>query len=116
MVNNILKKNQIKYSKRETVPKYYPGQQERAQKAIRKLQRDFSPPSGSVSIVMDDESYFCLKNDQTPSNSGYYQMIGSSNGDVPENVIFKYTSKYHERLLMWITLFLSSSFLCRICQ
>ena len=104
MVNNILKKNQIKYSKRKTAPKYYPGQQERAQKAIRKLRRDFFPPSGSASIVMDDESYFCLKNDQTPANSGYYQKIGSSNGDVPENVRFKYTSKYPEKLLMWITI------------
>lgn len=104
MVNNILKKNHIKYFKRKSVPKYYPGQQERAQKAVRKLRRDFFPPSGSASVVMDDETYFCLKNDQTPANSGYYQEIGSSGGDVPENVRFKYTSKYPEKLLMWITI------------
>ena len=46
MVNNILKKNQIKYSKIKAVPKYYPGQQERAQKAIRKLRRYFFPLTG----------------------------------------------------------------------
>ena len=104
MVNSILKKNQIKYCKRRSVSNYYPGQQERAQTAVRKLQRHLFPPSGSASIVIDDESYFSLKNDQTPANSGYYQEIGSAGGDVSENVRFKYTAKYPEKLLMWITI------------
>ena len=88
MVNNILNKSQIQYSKRKTVPKFY--QQGRAQKTFRKHRRDIFTPTGSASVVY--ESYSCLRTDRTPANSWYCQEVGSSGGDSSKNVGSKYKS------------------------
>ena len=54
----------VDWIKRISAPKYYLLQkEEKAKKAAGILRRAFFPSSGSTDIVMDDESYICLKDD-----------------------------------------------------
>ena len=53
---------------------------------------------------MDDESYFCLKDDISPENVGFYKKSVTSAGNVTEEVRFKTKTKYPEKLLVCITI------------
>ena len=57
--------------------------------------RDFIPSSGSTNIVMDDESYFGLKNNITPGNVGFYKKSVTS-AEEPKEVRFRTKAKYLE--------------------
>ena len=71
-VNKVLAKHDVKYRKRRSCPRYAPGQAERAKSRAGDLRRNFFLPSKSTQIVMDDESYFALKDDNINGNSGFY--------------------------------------------
>ena len=62
------------------------------------LEETFFSPSSSTEIVMDDESYFPLKDDNINSNSGFYVSPECPLGDVPEVVRLSVKSKYPENL------------------
>ena len=53
---------------------------------------------------MDAESYFGLKDDLTPGNVDFDKKFVTSAGDGPEEVRFRTKTKYHEKLLVWITI------------
>lgn len=71
-VSKVLREEGIKYLKRLKAPATIPGQEERQRTRCRKLSRDVLPAHSSHQIIMDDESYFSLKGDHMPGNSGYY--------------------------------------------
>ena len=75
MIRKFLKKSKVDWIKQKSAPKYYPDRKERVIKAVGILRRDFFPSSGSLNIVMDDESYFGLKDDITPGNVRFLQEI-----------------------------------------
>jgi hypothetical protein len=105
-VVQILKKDGIKYRKRKNAPKYDKDLEKRAKKACRILRDDFFSTSTTTSIVMDDESYFGLKCDDTAVNAGYYRPVGSGDDSVPNAIKFKSKSKskYPIKLLVWVAL------------
>ena len=103
-VNKILAKHDVKYRKRWSCPRYTPGQAERAKSAASSLRRNFFSPSNPTQIVMDDESYFALKDDNINGNSGFYISPGCSMGDVADEVRLRPKSKYPEKLLVWIAI------------
>lgn len=103
-VNKTLKRNNVDYRKRKSCPRYTVGQSERAKSAASSLRRNFFPASGSTAIVMDDESYFPLKDDNISGNTGFYVPPGGSAGDLPDEVRLRPKSKYPEKLLVWIAI------------
>ena len=103
-VRKTLAKNGVTYRKRQPSPRYSPGQAERARAAADDLRRNFFSPSSSTEIVMDDESYFPLKDDNFNGNSGFYVSPECPLGDVPEDVRLRAKSKYPEKLLVWIAI------------
>ena len=103
-VNRTLKKNQVNYRKRKSCPRYKPGQSERAKSAASSLRRDFFPSSGRTQIVMDDESYFPLKDDNINGNKGVYVGPDAPFGDLPDELRLKPRSKYPEKLLVWVAI------------
>ena len=84
MIGKVLNKSKVGWIKQTSAPKYYPGHKERAKKAAGILGRDFFTPTGSTDIVIDDESYFGLKDDITPGNDGFYKKSVTPAGDLPE--------------------------------
>jgi len=62
----------VTYRKHQPCPRYSPRQAERARAAADDLRRNFFSPSSSTEIVMDDESYFPLKDNYINGNSGFY--------------------------------------------
>ena len=89
MIGKVLKKSKVDWIKRKSAPKCYSGQMERAKKAADTLSRDFFPSLGSTNIVIDDESYFGLKDDITPGNVSYHKKSETSARDVSEEVRFR---------------------------
>ena len=63
-----------------------------AKKPAGILRTDFFPSSGPTKIVLDDESYFGLKDDITPGYVGFKNNVKSA-GDVPEEVRFRAKAK-----------------------
>lgn len=94
----VLKKNGVKYFKRQKAPATVPGQAQRQQTRARKLSRDFLPAKSSTKIVMDDESYFTLKGDQMPSNLGFYS---ANKENTPSSVKYRFQEKYPTKVCVW---------------
>ena len=94
MIGKVLKKIKVDRIKQKSAPKYYPGQKEWAKKAAEILRGDFFSSQGSTYIILDDESYFGLKDDNTPGNVGFFKKSVTSAGDVPEKVRFRTKAKY----------------------
>ena len=104
MIGKVFKKSQVDCIKRKSTPKYFPSQKEWVKRAAGIFRRDFFPSSGSTNTVMDDESYFGLKDDITPGNFGFYKKSVTSVGDIPEEVRFRTKAMNPEKLLVWITI------------
>ncbi|XP_065658682.1 uncharacterized protein LOC136083205 [Hydra vulgaris] len=91
-----LKKMNIKYRKREKIPKYTIEQQIRPKKRSRKLVNQLYNKKSL--LVIDDEKYFCFARDNMPGNSGYYT---NNKKTCPESVLFIGKEKFPKKLLMW---------------
>ena len=102
MIEKVLKKSKVDWIKQKSAPKSRVLSRPKGEsiKAAGILRRDFIPSSGSTNIVMDDESYFGLKDNITPGNVGFYKKSVTSAGDVPEEVRFRTKAKYTEKLLV----------------
>ena len=90
MIGKVLKKSKVDWIKQKSAPKSRVLSRPKGEsiKADGILRRDFFPSSGSTNIVMDDESYFGLKDDITPGNVGFYKKSVTSAGE-PEEVRFR---------------------------
>ena len=103
-VCQILRKEQVHHLQRERSANYHGDQAERAKKCCQVLRRHFFAPSLGYKIVMDDESYFPLKSDNCPGNSGYYKRRDMAKGDVPEEIRFCGQDKYPVKLMVWVAI------------
>lgn len=100
-VSKTLRKEGVCYHKRTKVPAATPDQEHKQQVRCRKLSRDIFPAKSTTKIVMDDESYFPLKGDQMPSNSGYYT---ANKENTPPSVKYRSQDKYPTKVLVWVAL------------
>lgn len=97
-VCRVLRKEGVSFHKRRKAPANKPGQEEKQQKRCRKLSRDIFPAKSATKIVMDDESYFCLKGDNMPCNSGFYTR---DKENTPPSVKYRFQEKYPTKVLVW---------------
>lgn len=91
-----IKKNTLKYRKRQKCPKYSDAQLERIPRCCRYL-RDLHF-AGNKIIIMDDEKYFPLSNAETPGNAGFYTR---NVVDTPDEIKYKTKAKFPEKVLVW---------------
>ncbi|KAI6647164.1 hypothetical protein LOD99_8817 [Oopsacas minuta] len=103
-VRKIIKENGVTYRKRKRVPDSKPEQELRARSRCLKLRRDFFPPSSTTQIVMDDESYFGLKDDNINVNKGYYISESLSAKSLNPRISYIRKSKYPPKLLIWLAI------------
>ena len=73
---------------------------ERQRTQCRKLSREFYPAKLTVKLVLDDESFFTLKNDELDGNRGFYT---DNKENTPPGVKYKFKAKY-EKLLVWLAI------------
>ena len=67
-----LKRQDTHYRKKKRAPLVSKDQDRRIREACRRLSTDYYPPESSTSIVIDDEWYFCLRNDALSVNRGFW--------------------------------------------
>ena len=79
-------------------PDIYLGRMREQKLQLMILEETFLSFSISTKIVMDDKSYFPLKDDNINGNSGFYVSPECPLGDVPEVVRLSVKSKYPEKL------------------
>ncbi len=102
MVQRILREENVHYLKRQKSPNYKGDQLKWARKACSVLRCHFFPSTGTTSIVMDDESYFFLKNDRDPANQGFYNKKDMFRGDVSHDVAIHALDKYPDKIMVWL--------------
>ncbi|KAI6661875.1 hypothetical protein LOD99_9758 [Oopsacas minuta] len=102
-VRKIIKENGVIYHKCKRVPDSKPEQELRAKSRCLKLRRDFSP-SSTTHIVMDDESYFGLNDDNINVNKGYYISESLSAKSLNPRISYTRKSKYQPKLLIWLAI------------
>ena len=71
-ISATLKRQDTRYRKKKRAPLVSKDQDRRIREACRRLSTDYYPPESSTSIVIDDESYFCLRNDALSVNRGFW--------------------------------------------
>lgn len=94
-----LARMKIECRKREKTPKYSSKQEEKARKRARRLVNNLY--SENPTIIMDDEKYFTISNDNLPANARYYAI---DKDKCPDNVRFKGQEKYPVKVLVWIAI------------
>ena len=99
-MNEILKEEGVHCYKKEKVVFSSDKQKENQRLRSRRLYRELLS-LGSPDVIMDDESYFCLRNDSIPCNSHYY---ASAKSDAPESLRWRPTKKFEEKMLVWIAI------------
>lgn len=100
-VCKVLQEEGLKHHKKEKAPHWTPELDIRQRRCCRKLSRDFCPPSSTVEIIVDDESYFPFENHSVPSNAGYYS---ADKENTPPEVRFSFRKKFEPKLLVWVAL------------
>ena len=114
-VRKIIKENGVTYGQRMPVPDSKPEQEMGAKSRCLKLRRDFFPPSSTTQIVMDDESYFGLKDDNINANKGYYTSESLSAKFLNPRISYIRKFKYPPKLLVWLAILkegISEPFFC----
>jgi len=97
--HRILKSVGIVYRKRRKRPQYSDEDIIKIrQKALRLYRRHLV---SGCAVVMDDEIYFGLKNDEDPANSGFYT---DDIKKTPPSIKYKTQKKYPTKVLLWITI------------
>ena len=100
-VKNVLKEAGVKRLARKKCPKSDEGQKQRQKTRLRKLRNDVFKASNDCDVIMDDEKYFTVDGSDTNFNNYYY---GHECLEVPDSVKFKETSKFPEKIIVWIAI------------
>ena len=56
---------------------------------------------GTPDIIIDDESYFTVRNDSIPNNAHYYAF---ARGDAPDFLRCRPTKKFEVKLMVWLAI------------
>lgn len=95
-ISRNLKKMDLRYFKRDKVPKYSVKQIEELPSRCRKLRRKFLT-KGKV-LIMDDEKYFTFSNSNVMANRGFYAKSKSTSPDSVKHVAVQ---KFEIKVLVW---------------
>ena len=94
-----LKKTGLKYYKRQKAPKFTLTQLKQVTKNYRKMRHQIT--TSSTFIIVEDEKYFTLLNDDMLQNAAFYSFDKEHASD---NVIYKTKGKYPKKTLGWLAL------------
>lgn len=100
-VAKVLKEEGVRHYQRQKCPEWTPEQQERQRRCLRKLRRDFCPPSSDVKVIVDDESYFTFRHHDIPGNDGFFTQ---DKENTPPEVRYKKKKKYEPKILVWLAI------------
>ena len=89
----------IRYYKKQRAPKYTDKQLEEVPTRARRLYRMLS--NNDFELIMDDEKYFLLQDQSTPTNRSFY--TSDKRTTVPQ-VKFRRTQKFEAKILVWIAI------------
>ncbi len=98
-IHNYMEEMNIKYYRKQRVPKYTDKQLQEVPTRARRLYRMLS--KNDFELVMDDEKYFSFADQSVPINRGFYS---SDKTVTPPEVKFKRTQKYEPKVLIWIAI------------
>jgi hypothetical protein len=87
--------------KRKKAPKSSENQKNRQKKCLEKLRRDLLKPSNGIDVIMDEESYFTFDGSNCYGNDSHHSYDGL---EAPENVKYKFTSKFPPKVMVWIAI------------
>lgn len=99
-VCRILRKSGLRAYKKQKVPLVSNGQKEVQKVRCKKLHK-LIISHNNPDVIMDDETYFTLKNDKIPNNSFYY---ATCSGDAPVKQRTSAHRKFEQKLMMWIAI------------
>ena len=94
-VSNHLKAVGVRYYKKQRAPKYTDKQLEEVPTRAQRLYRMLS--NNDFELIMDDEKYFLLQEQPTPTNRGFYTF--DQRTTTPQ-VRFKRTQKFEPKILV----------------
>ena len=100
-VKKILQESGIKRKQRKRCLKSNEKQKKRQKTCLNKLRKGLFKATNNLIIIMDDESYFTIDGSDTNHNDHFYQHPSIS---VPDNVKYRETSKFPEKVLVWIAI------------
>lgn len=97
-ISQILKKKTaLRTYKRTTKPKQTAAQKKKVRPKCRKLNDKYK----KCDFILDDESYFTLSNSTLSGNDRYYS---ADRDTCPDEVKYKYKSKFEPKLLVWVAI------------
>ena len=100
-VSKVLKEEGLIFYVRRKAPAATPQQMEHQRTQCQKLSREFCPAKSTVKLVLDDESFFTLKNDELGGNRGFYT---DNKENTSPGVKYKFKAKYEKKLLVWLAI------------
>ena len=101
-VSSILKgKSKLRYRKRQPAPDVTETQKVRQKTTCTKLRKGSMKPKGKTVIIMDDETYFSLKDNSSVANKGFYT---SDRKNAPTEVRFIKKQKFPKKVLLWMAI------------
>ena len=101
-VSSILKgKSKLRYRKRQPAPDVTETQKVRQKTTCTKLRKGSMKPKGKTVIIMDDETYFSLKDNSSVANKGFYT---SDRKNAPTEVWFIKKQKFPKKVLFWMAI------------
>lgn len=96
ILRNLKKKQGIKYDTRQKAPKYDEKQLDQLPKRCRKLRQVVASPE--TSIILDDEEYYMLSDDNMSRNVGFYKANKANN---LTDVKFSSEKKFEVAHVVW---------------
>lgn len=90
-------KTNLRYRKKQSIPKRTENQIQLAKPKCGRLLRNFS----NHAFILDDESYFTLSHTSINGNGGFYTSNASA---APPNVKFATKAKFEGKVLVWIAI------------
>lgn len=100
-VGVLLKRNGIRYFKRQSKPKTTDKQRIKQKRCLIKMSKNEFRPKNGIKIVMDDESYFPMSGQNIPGNDGFYTSDRSGCDSDFKN---KTKHKFPMKIMVWIAI------------
>ena len=97
----LLKRNGIRYFKRQVKPKTTLKQKIKQKSCLTKMSKNEFRIKNGIKIVMDDESYFPISGQNLPGNDGYYT---SDRSKCDPDIKNKSKDKFPQKIMVWITI------------
>lgn len=100
-IRNTMRREGVNAKKRQRSPKISPDQHIKIQERCQILARDYFPIDGRNHVIIDDESYFLLKDDHVAGNRCVWTRDIEK---CPPEVRYIQTEKYPKKLLVHATI------------